>query len=231
MEKIITHRLGSANIYLIQGKNGHLLIDAGSPGNFRSFIKLLHKESIKPEEITFILITHVHNDHVGNLRQIKELTGAKVMIHTLESDWLSNGYVDVPKGTIPLYRFISKHGQKRGIKLKFPAVDADIKISEETSLKEFGHNGSVIPTPGHSVGSVSLFLDDGNAFVGDACFNFPSFKRSILPGFAEDIQVLFDTWKFFLESNTHTFYPGHGKPFGKDKIEKTIATRGYLLDN
>lgn len=229
-KRIICQKLGSSNIYLLQGSKGYMLIDAGSPGNFRSFVKLLHRKRIQPEEISLILITHVHKDHVGNLLKIKELTGAKVMIHSLESEWLSNGYVDVPNGTIPLYCFISKHGQKRGIKLKFPAVDADIKISEETSLKEFGQNGKVIPTPGHSIGSVSLFLDNGNAFVGDACFNFPSFKRSILPGFADNIHVLANTWKLFLDSEMHTFYPGHGKPFTKEKIERTFEVRGYLLD-
>lgn len=228
--RIIRHRLGKSNIYLIQGENGYLMVDAGNPGNFRSFIKRLHEEKINPKEISLILITHVHKDHVGNLKLIKELTGAPIMVHNLEYEWLASGKVDVPNGTVPLYRFISKMGQKRGVKLKFPPVDADIKISEGTSLKEYGHNGTVIPTPGHSVGSVSLFLDNGNAFVGDVCFNYPSFKRTVFPGFAENVTTLFKTWRFLLESEMHTFYPGHGKPFGKEKIKKSLILRGDHLE-
>jgi hydroxyacylglutathione hydrolase len=229
-DRIISRKIGSSNVYLVPGEKGYLLIDTGNPGRFRSFKKLLLKENITPEEITLILITHVHHDHVGNLRKIKELTGAKVMVHNLESEWLATGKVDIPRGTIPLYRFISAMGQKRGIKLKFPPVEADIKITGETSLKEYGHDGRIIPTPGHSIGSLSLFFDDGKAFVGDACFNYPAIKRTILPGFAEDIPALFYTWRFYLSSNTHTFYPGHGRPFGKEKIERTFEVRGYLLE-
>lgn len=229
-DRIISQKLGSSNVYLIPGEKGYLLIDAGVAGRFSSFKKLLHREQIAPEEITLILITHVHHDHVGNLKKIKEFTGAKVMVHQLESDWMANGKVGVPKGTIRLYRFISKMGQKRGIKLKFPPVEADILISGEVSLKEYGHDARVIPTPGHSIGSVSLFFNDGKAFVGDNCFNYPAIKRTILPGFAEDLPTLFNTWKFYLESDIHTFYPGHGDPFGKEKIERTFEVRGYLLE-
>jgi len=229
-DRIISQKLGSSNVYLIPGEKGYLLIDTGSPGRFHSFIKLLQKENITPDKITLILITHVHRDHVGNLQKIKDFTGAKIMVHQLESEWLANGKVDVPNGTIPLYRFIAKMGQKRGVKLKFPPVEADIKVGGETSLKEFGHDARVIHTPGHSIGSISLFSDDGKAFVGDNCFNYPAIKRTILPGFAEDIPALFDTWRFYLDSDIHTFYPGHGYPFGKEKIEKTLEVRRYLLE-
>lgn len=229
-DRIISRKLGSSNVYLIPGEKGYLLMDTGCARRFRSFKKLLKKENITPEEITLILITHVHHDHVGNLKQIKEHTGAKIMVHQLESEWLAHGKVDVPRGTIALYRFLSKMGRKRGIKLKFPPVEADIKITGETSLREYGHDARVIPTPGHSIGSVSLFCNNGNAFVGDNCFNYPAVKRTILPGFAEDIPTLFDTWKFYLESDIHTFYPGHGYPFGKEKIKRTFEVRGYLLE-
>lgn len=229
-DRIIRHKLGSSNIYLIPGEKGYLMIDAGSPGHFQSFKRLLHRENINPDAIILIVITHVHSDHVGNLRKVKEYTGAKVMIHQQESEWLSGGKVDIPNGTVPLYRLISKLGQKRGLKLKFPPAVADITITGETSLKKFGHDAMVIPTPGHSVGSVSVFYNDGVAFVGDSCFNYPAFKRTILPGFAENIPTLFETWKFYLESDVHTFYPGHGKPFGKEKIERTFQVRGYLLE-
>ncbi len=228
-DRIISQKLGSSNVYLIPGKKGYLMVDAGSKGHFNSFRKWLHREEIGPTDIQLILLTHVHADHVGNLRRIKEYTGAKIMVHSAESEWLARGYVDVPNGTIPLYRFISKMGQKRGIKLKFPPVEADIKITGETSLKEYGHDARVIHTPGHSIGSVSLFFDDRKAFVGDNCFNYPPIKRTILPGFAENIPTLFNTWKFYLESDVHTFYPGHGNPFGKEKIERTFEVRGDLL--
>ena len=229
-ERILQKKLGASNIYLISGTKGYLMVDAGSPRNFRSFQRFLHRERIQPKDIKLILITHVHNDHVGNLQRIKELTGAQIMVHQLESEWLANGWVEIPKGIVPLYRFISEQGRKRGYKLKFRPVKADIKINKKISLEEYGLDAEVIPTPGHSIGSLSLVFSTGIAIVGDSCFNFPEIKRTILPGFAEDIEALFKTWKFYLDSDIHTFYPGHGKPFGKEKIERTFEVRGYLLE-
>ena len=57
------------------------------------------------------------------------------------------------------------------------------------SLAGYGIPGKIIYTPGHSMGSVSVLLDNGEAFVGDLAMNeFPLRLSPGLPIFAEDME-------------------------------------------
>jgi len=78
--KIHTINLGFDNCYLIQ-KDGIIMIDAGEPNKIEKFKKRLKRLNIKPEEIELIIITHGHWDHIGSAKEIKELTGAKLVMH------------------------------------------------------------------------------------------------------------------------------------------------------
>lgn len=51
--------------------------------------------------------------------------------------------------------------------LKFDAVPADIPLCDGMKLNEFGVDATIMETPGHTPGSVSVFLPDGDAIVGD----------------------------------------------------------------
>jgi endoribonuclease LACTB2 len=64
-----------------------------------------------------------------------------------------------------------------------------------------GFAGEIITTPGHSDDSVSLILDDGNAFVGDLTF----------PGFAtdEDRALVMSSWQKIGELHARHIYSGH----------------------
>jgi hydroxyacylglutathione hydrolase len=48
-------------------------------------------------------------------------------------------------------------------------------------LLEFGVDGRIVHTPGHTSGSISLLLDSGEAFVGDLAVNYLPFNISIFP--------------------------------------------------
>ena len=50
---------------------------------------------------------------------------------------------------------------------KVEGINPDIIIEDEFDLSGFGVKGKVIPTPGHTDGSVSIFLDSGKCICGD----------------------------------------------------------------
>ena len=81
----------------------------------------------------------------------------------------------------------------------------------------------MIYTPGHTIGSVSVLLQTGDAFIGDlAMSGFPLRLSPGLPIFAEDINRVKESIKLLLQKGAKTFYPGHGKPFSANFISKCV---------
>ena len=105
-----------------------------------------------------------------------------------------------------------------------PSTDVDVVLGdEEWSLGQYGIHGKVIPTPGHSSGSVSIVLERGDVFVGDLAMNkFPLRLSPGLPIFAEDCSSLKSSWQMLLDYGAKTIYPAHGKPFSADIIRRAL---------
>ena len=167
MKKVNSILLGNSNTYLIKGKKGYLLIDAGFPNTVKTFLNIHRKKSINLQDIVLMVITHVHYDHVGNLKEIKDFTRAKIIVSSNEYEMLKKGIISIPKGTNISGKLISYLGNlsPKAI-INYPPVEADIRISETYSLKDFGFNALIIPTPGHTKDSLSVVFYSGEAFVG-----------------------------------------------------------------
>jgi glyoxylase-like metal-dependent hydrolase (beta-lactamase superfamily II) len=77
------------------------------------------------------------------------------------------------------------------------AANADVVLGdEELSLADYGIPARIIPTSGHSMGSVSVLLETGDAFVGDLAMNgFPLRLGPGLPIFAEDMTKVKKSWR------------------------------------
>jgi hydroxyacylglutathione hydrolase len=216
---------GFQRVYLIEGGSGLVLIDSGRLGLIKTLKATLGGLGRPPSDVGLIVLTHVHVDHVGGLAAAKELTGAKVLVHAAEKDILERGLSTMPAGTgiisrplVRALRPVLARGQG------FRPVSPDIVIDREFDLGPFGVAGKAVPTPGHTAGSISVFLDAGQAFVGDTCFNHrPRSHRSVFPPFADDVPTLLKTWEALLASGASEFYPGHGRPFGRAKLKASLA--------
>src|SRR5271157_4045184 len=89
--------LDSINAYLIEGSKGCLLVDAGwnTDESFTTFHNALVKNGFAFNNIKQILVTHVHPDHYGMAGRIKELSGAELIMHHLEKDFIEPRYVNM----------------------------------------------------------------------------------------------------------------------------------------
>lgn len=220
MSPFHTIRLGTCNTYLIPGNKGFILIDAGNRNKGATFKRRLKSLSITPGDIRLIVITHVHFDHVGSCLAIKSLTQAKVMVHQAERDLLEKGVVVIPPGITPFHRIAGVLGN-RYFKhfFQFPAVPVDIGTLYKTSLEDFGIDGIVIPTPGHTRGSLSVLLKSGEAFVGDLAVNyFPLGIGGYLPPYGENIPQILSGWETLLKAGAKIIYPGHGFPISAARL-------------
>ena len=98
-------------------------------------------------------------------------------------------------------------------------------MEDEQDLDRFGLKGRIISTPGHTRGSMSVVLDSGQAFVGDAVIRYAPFLSPWLPPFGRDRDRMLQTWEALLQTGARIFYPGHGWPF----TDRELAARYRLL--
>ncbi len=220
-------QLGLCNAYVVQAQRNCILVDAGSSSRQQALVRHLAKHRIAPEEIGLIVITHVHFDHVGGLRAIKQMCRCPVAIHERESQLLRDGVIVFPPGIHLLGKVTSYVGQKvMKPLLKFPPVEPDILISQDLSLEPFGIPGDIVPTQGHTEGSLSVLLSSGEAFVGDLAANYLPFGLGpILPPFAENVPELLASWQKLLSSGATLICPSHGKPFKAELLRNRLHKR------
>ncbi|MBN1183757.1 MAG: MBL fold metallo-hydrolase [Bacteroidales bacterium] len=219
--EIISFKLGVTSCYLIIGKE-IVMVDAGMPNKLQLFKKVLSKNKIDPARIKLIVLTHSHFDHCGSANDIRDLTGAKIAIHKSEKECVEHDKALIPKGV----NFKGKITQPLifTFKISFPKFTPDILLDNEPyPLSEYGIDGQILHTPGHTTGSLSVILNSGEAFVGCMAHNgFPFRWKPGLPIYAQDINAIKENWKTLIDKGISFIYPGHGKAFPIEVIRKQL---------
>lgn len=130
-----------------------IVIDPGDEA--MQVLKRLSAHGLKPKAI---LITHTHLDHVGGNHEVREKTGARVMLH--EKD-------------LPLYDNLAMQAQMIGLDPPVRGkVDEHIHQGDVIFFGGKGDSIEVLHTPGHTPGSCSFFLGSRNLlFSGDTLFS------------------------------------------------------------
>ncbi len=145
-------------VYLILGKKIYL-IDSGVASSENIILDYLKKIGRSPEEISTLILTHSHPDHIGAAKAIKSITGCIVAAHAAERAWIED--VDLQARERPVPGFQTLVGGS--VKVDMVLQDGDILDMED------GNRLHVLHTPGHSPGSISLWLpEDGALFCADA---------------------------------------------------------------
>jgi hydroxyacylglutathione hydrolase len=213
-------KLGHANAFLIRGKRP-VLVDTGLPGKAPEILAVLQEEGYNPWDLALIIITHAHIDHFGNAAALAGATGAPLLVHSLEAEALSRGesLPAVPASlTGKIMKFmIGKHAPRPEL-----GITAVIRVDAPYRLDAFGIDGEILPTPGHTRGSLSVMLGTGEAITGDLVMGmFPAHKAT-LPHFAEDREDVKKSIRTVTEREPAIIYTGHGGPFSCRDLEALI---------
>ena len=144
--------------YLIYGKQ-LCLIDCGVSASDSIIFDYVKKTGRDPEEISLLVLTHSHPDHMGGSLAIKRQTGCRVAAHVDAKPWIED--IELQYRERPIFNF---HSLVEG-----PVqIDQDLEDGDVVDLAD-GQTLRVIHTPGHSKGSISLvFGEEGALFSGDA---------------------------------------------------------------
>ncbi|MGV8122355.1 MAG: MBL fold metallo-hydrolase [Candidatus Xenobiia bacterium LiM19] len=216
--QIITLTLKFVNVFLIKGERS-ILIDTGIPGSFDTISRAFRDNDIDPKSVSLIIVTHCHSDHIGDIARIKELTGARVAVHRLEGELLKNGRNAEVCG-------VGTIGKLLAFMLRFmnpdrlPGVEADILIDDELVLNDFGVEGRVIHTPGHTPGSVSVALDTGDIFTGDTLMKMSAKGKPRFSMFIVDMKESKKSLSRLLALSPRRLYPAHGAPCDPEDVRK-----------
>ncbi len=194
--KMIRESGMSANSYLIVSGNEAALVDPSAPVND---VKNLLADGIT---LRYILLTHVHFDHVLTLEETRAAFCAPLLVGAGDADALSD-----PKSSLFLLFFDERK--------KFSPAD---RLLRDGDLIELGGESlRVISTPGHTPGSV-CYLADGFIVTGDTLFA-RSIGRTDFPG-GDTAQIFRSLEKFRELDGSLTVYPGHEGPALLDNVIK-----------
>ncbi len=212
---------GRSNSFLVSSNDKFLLVDTGRKNSWKKLSKNLD-EILGENKLSALILTHTHFDHCENAAKIKEKYQGKIIVHVNEANYLKTGTSPLPLGTNILTRFlINNLSKKTSSNPNFEPTDFDIKIDQKYDLKSWGINAFILPTPGHSTGSISVIIDNELAIVGDAMFGV--FKWSIYPPFADNTKIMINSWGKLLETGCLTYLPGHGTEISVNLLKRHYA--------
>ncbi len=166
-----------------------MVVDPGD--EIESILQVLAKHGLT---VTSIVITHAHIDHIGGAQKLKAATGAPVYMN-LEDRELQ-GMMDVQAGWLGVRT-------PEEVDIDVPAKDGDTLLVGATVVH-------VLHTPGHTQGSICLWMPSERKLVaGDTLFR-DSIGRTDLPG-GDSRQILQSIHRQLMPLPGETVvFPGHG---------------------
>ena len=202
-----------ANLFLIVDDT-LTLIDTGYPGNTKGLAGFIRTLDRSPEEIKLIILTHNHLDHTGGLAALRKLTTAKVAAPQIDFT-LEKDVFPYPGGKslgklmkAPVLSSIRN-------RLVLSAKNADVLLNGGEMLPALG-GLQVIPTPGHTSGSISLYAPQKKLlFVADA-INKRHGLRLPLKTATTDISQAIASIEKMTQLDVETICFGHGRPITED---------------
>ncbi len=141
-------------------------------------------------KIRYIINTHGHVDHVMGNEEMKQKTGAQILIHELDAPSLTK----IPRAMLAMF---GGH----------PSPPADRTLKDEEVIRVGNLALRVLHTPGHSPGAICLHAD-GMVFTGDTLF-VGGVGRTDLPGGSWPVMLRSIQTKLLTLPDETIVLPGH----------------------
>ena len=245
MEGLYELEIGNTKVFMIESKK-NILVDTGSgptpeellsfmentgfkfenekvkkeiqEGAYSRIVRFLEQEKIK---IDTIICTHCHNDHIGNLKRLKEFLKVPVAMHPYD--------ISVVEGTekLPLPSSFPQE-LKKYLKTDHCKVDIQLKDGEF-----FTDDVQIIHVEGHTRGSICLLVRNQALIAGDCAVGKNEANPMLgqnelnppIEMFCVDYAQAVKSLNKLLHYNFNAIFFSHGKSItekGKEKLEKMI---------
>lgn len=202
----ITIRSHGVNLFLVDSRDGKLLVDAGWPRSLPDLRAGLEAAGLRLSSIRYVMTTHAHPDHAGLMQTLKDHCGVRRIVHEVQRGSLAE-----------LNRFFERKPDRHFKPFVPDPGDLVLGSPNGDALRAIGIDGEILETPGHSDDSVSLVLATGEAFTGD--LTRPDLATE------EQAAAVAASWRKLMARGAATFYPAHGGPVPAAVIEELLRTR------
>ncbi len=217
------------NTYVYRAPIGLVMIDTGYTNSLKSVEKKLTSYGISVSDITYVFLTHAHDDHAGFLNELlTKYLNVKAIVNPASIPVLKKGQNRFEGGCSSLLAFwFCKAMSLVGIgEHRFPSIEEKnlnrlVHITPDNKEKlEDELGGKILFTPGHTNDSISLKVGK-YVFCGDAAMNgFPSINRITI--WVENTREFQKSWELLIAENVETLLPAHGSPFPIRDLKRNL---------
>lgn len=228
--------LGAINVYLVRLTDGYLVVDCGMDTDacFEALWLAVAERGVAWRDIRQILLTHVHPDHMGLAPRLLKLTGAKLLLHTHDAEYLdqlaqSDEYREwaadvLRRSGVPADVITKIDEGAHEIHKNFQRLEPNVLLNGGEKIFSAAGELEVLWTPGHSPGHVCLYGPDRRVlFSGDQMLELISPNIGWHPErdpLGEYLNSLQELGRLEID----LILPSHGAPFSghREWIERTV---------
>ena len=222
------YRLGTEWVgwYLLVSEDGITVVDCGFEGYYEQLPSALGQLGRSIDEVSAVVLTHYHTDHVGSAERIRTEAGASVFAPEEDEHGVRGERVPLPAGLLTnlwrprMFRYMAHAARNGGM-----AVTAVTELRTYSDGEELAVPGRLraVHTPGHTGGHCSLLSEaHGVLFAGDALSTVDlrtGEPGSQLPPFNEDTDQACRSLERLRALDATSVVVGHGEPFDGSPAE------------
>lgn len=208
--------LQKANVYLFKSKQGLVLIDTSVVGSIKMLEPQLKRNGFQLSDISHILITHAHVDHVGGLAEIQGATRAEVWVHEIDAPFVRVGkpppYMEFSGLSLQdklVGNFINAFVGKEQ-----PAAPVHRELKCNEILDELWEGLGLLHLPGHSPGHSGFYFSKERLLIGgDVMMHLTPRLTRPVAAFTTDMKQADESILQVAKMNLSTLGVGHGESF------------------
>jgi glyoxylase-like metal-dependent hydrolase (beta-lactamase superfamily II) len=196
------------------------LVDAGAKRAPKKVVAGLAHIGVAPDDVTRLLVTHAHPDHVGGLSGLRGRTGATVAVHERDAAYVREG-----KGPVLDHKTLGGRLMRRKGKSAPTPVDDELVDGQ---VLDVAGGLRVLHTPGHTPGHIALLHEPSRVLItGDSVLN--AFNRMRWPAgwLCTDAALNRRTASALADADYEVAAFTHG-PEIRDRARETV--RGWLAE-
>ena len=206
----------NGKVYLVEDGEKLILVDTGLPRSSKKIVKAIKELNRKPSDVSVIVLTHFHIDHVGSAKKMKQLTNAKIAVHQIDADYVARKK-SPPKPKSLMIKALTSV-------IKPASVEPDLLLKDGDKIGPL----LVIDTPGHTMGSISLLDKERKVmFVGDTIRFMDGKLQFSAPQFTLDTDKAKQSIRKISTFDFDVMLSGHGQPLmpnASQKVKEFSAT-------